>query len=45
MKSDMQLIYESRTDADAFGELYRRHATAIYALPRARAAVKQSRSS
>ena len=36
MKTDAQLIHEARKDADAFGELYRRHATAIHAFLRSR---------
>jgi len=36
MTSDAQLIRQARHDADAFGELYRRHASAIHAFLRAR---------
>ena len=36
MKTDAQLVVEARRDADAFGELYRRHAQAVYSWLRAR---------
>lgn len=35
-KCDAQLIREARTDPDAFGELYRRHARAVDSFLRAR---------
>ena len=37
MTTDAQLIKAARTDADAFGELYRRHAGAVHAFLRNRA--------
>jgi RNA polymerase sigma factor (sigma-70 family) len=37
MKTDAQLIHEARKDADAFAELYSRHATAIHGWFQARA--------
>jgi len=37
VKTDAQLAREARNDADAFGELYRRHAPAIHSWLRARA--------
>ncbi len=36
MKTDAQLIYEARKDADAFAELYRRHASRIHSWLRGR---------
>jgi RNA polymerase sigma factor (sigma-70 family) len=36
MKTDAELITEARTDPDSFGELYRRHAGAVYSWFRAR---------
>ncbi len=36
MRTDAQLIRESRSDAQAFGELYRRHAQAVHSWLRAR---------
>src|SRR6266511_3043309 len=36
MKSDAQLIHDARKDADAFAELYRRHAAAMHGWFRAR---------
>jgi RNA polymerase sigma factor (sigma-70 family) len=38
MKSDAQLIHDAQNDADAFGELYRRHAATIHGWFRARTA-------
>jgi RNA polymerase sigma-70 factor (ECF subfamily) len=37
VKTDAQLIQDARHDADAFAELYRRHATAIHGWLRSRA--------
>ena len=35
MQSDAELISHARSDPDAFGELYRRHAHSIYGWLRA----------
>ena len=37
MRTDAELVAAARSDADAFAELYRRHAPSVYSWLRARA--------